>query len=56
MKSLKKILLGIAILLFGFSITAVGTGTNELIYIRWIISFVGLFVAFAGYLRNDDRD
>ena len=54
MKAVKKMLMGIAIILFGISIVLGGAGAAELIGIGWLISLTGLFLAFVGYHFTED--
>ena len=51
MRSVKKILMGIAITLFGIS---VAIGGNVFIYIGWAISLVGVILSFIGYYFTED--
>ena len=55
MKSIKKMLMGIAIILFGISLVASNTG-GVFIYVGWGISIVGLIMRFVGhYFTEDDK-
>ena len=60
MKSVKKILMGIAVILFGLSIVIGGlggTGAFTFIYIGWLVSIIGLIMSFVGYyFTEDDTD
>lgn len=51
MKSVKKILLGIAVILCGGVITTV----NGLEYIGWVTSVIGLGVAIIGYFSSSNE-
>ena len=55
MKQFKRILLGIAIILFGATIACSNSSDDILVYIGWGISLVGLVISLTGYfLRNDE--
>lgn len=51
MKSVKRILMGIAIILFGI---AINSGTDSLLYVGWIVSIIGLIMSFIGYYFTED--
>jgi hypothetical protein len=53
MKGIKKLLLGIAIILFGCAIACSGGGYNDMIDIGWGIALFGLIVSIAGYFSED---
>lgn len=53
MKSQKKMLLGIAISLFGVAISS-GLDFGDFVLIGWGISLFGLIVVFIGYYFTDD--
>ncbi len=53
MKSTKKILLGIAIILFGVSGELTNIG-DDLIFVCWGISLIGLIISICGYWFTDD--
>lgn len=55
MKSIKKILIGIAIILFGYSITFLGLGDDTFAYTGSGISVIGLCISFIGYFFTDDN-
>ncbi len=52
MKSVKKILMGIAINLFGI---AISSGPDSFLFIGWIVSIIGLFMSFIGYYFTEDE-
>ncbi|WFR55868.1 hypothetical protein QA584_19915 [Anaerocolumna sp. AGMB13025] len=52
MKSMKKILMGIAIILFGI---AISLGPDSFLFIGWIVSLVGLIMSFIGYYFKEDE-
>lgn len=55
MEQFKRILLGIAIILFGDTIACSNSSDDFLVYIGWGISLVGLVISLTGYfLRNDE--
>lgn len=57
MKAIRKMLMGIAMILFGIAIVIWGTGgagESKLIYIGCLISFIGLILSFAGYYFTQD--
>ncbi|WP_101697407.1 hypothetical protein [Clostridium minihomine] len=57
MKSVKKMLMGIAIILFGISIGiggVGGAGEVNLVYIGWLVSIIGLIMSFVGYYFTQD--
>ena len=66
MKSIQKLLFGIAIVLFGIStiLACLGSrsgsffGNSQLIMIGWIISAVGMGVAASGFWpkKNDQKE
>lgn len=55
MKSLKKMLLGIAICLMGIAVSC-GFDTGSLVFAGWGISLFGLIVAAIGYYFTEDDD
>lgn len=54
MKAVKKMLMGIAVILFGIAILAGGAGELVMNYIGWSVALVGLVLAFAGYFFTQD--
>lgn len=54
---MKKMILGIAIILFGIAIVIGGVGdvSGFFTYIGWAISFIGLIYVIAGYLKSDNN-
>jgi len=52
---MKKMILGIAIILFGIAIVIGGVGdvSGFFTYIGWAISLIGLIYVIAGYLKSD---
>ncbi|WP_170866759.1 hypothetical protein [Anaerocolumna jejuensis] len=52
MKSVKKILMGIAIILFGI---AISFGHDSFLFIGWIVSMFGLIMSFIGYYFTEDE-
>ena len=52
MKSVKKILMGIAIILFGI---AISFGHDSFLFIGWIVSIIGLIMSFIGYYFTEDE-
>ena len=51
MKAIKKILMGISLILLGISIAiggTVGTGVFTIVGIGWAVSLVGLIMSFIG--------
>lgn len=53
MKSVKKMLMGIAIILFGISISG-GSENDTLVCIGWVVSLIGLIMSFIGYYFTED--
>jgi hypothetical protein len=53
MKGIKKLLLGMSIILFGCAIACSGSSYNPIVNIGWGISLFGLIVSIAGYLSDD---
>lgn len=57
MKSIKKILLGISIILFGGVISCSSMNEDVLLFIGWGISLVGLVISLIGYgLTSDEKE
>ena len=54
---MKKMILGIAIILFGIAIVIGGVGdvSGFFTYIGWAISLIGLIYVIAGYLKSDNN-
>ncbi len=54
---MKKMILGLAIILFGIAIVIGGGGavSGFFTYIGWAISFIGLIYVIAGYLKSDNN-
>jgi hypothetical protein len=54
MKGIKRLLLGISIILFGSAIACSSSSELPLVYIGWGISLFGLIVSVAGYCSEDN--
>lgn len=54
---MKKMILGIAIILFGIAIVIGGVGdvSGFFTYIGWAISLIGLIYVIARYLKSDNN-
>ncbi|SHL37432.1 hypothetical protein SAMN02745136_04738 [Anaerocolumna jejuensis DSM 15929] len=52
MKSVKKILMGIAIILLGI---AISLGPDSFLFIGWVVSIIGLIMSFIGYYFTEDE-
>ena len=52
---IKRMLLGIAIILFGIVIACSKSSDDILVYIGWGISLVGLIISVTGYFMREDK-
>lgn len=56
MRSIKKILLGISLILFGMTlcINFNGSNINYMTVAGWVFSLIGLITSLSGYYSTDD--